>query len=108
MSKNIAVFGIYSTETDLSRKAANHVSVLLAENSGNKDLACEKSSKAPEGATAGAGTGAVVGGALGWLAGIGPAAINGRCRYRRSSRRRYGSPDRSRLPRIRNQALVSC
>src|SRR5204862_406520 len=33
--------------------------------------------KAPEGATAGAGTGAVVGGTLGWLTGIGALAIPG-------------------------------
>jgi hypothetical protein len=51
--------------------------VLLPENAGNKDLACEKNSKAPEGATAGASTGAVVGGTLGWLAGIGMLAIPG-------------------------------
>jgi hypothetical protein len=33
--------------------------------------------KAPEGAAAGAGTGAVIGGALGWLAGIGTLAVPG-------------------------------
>lgn len=86
MSKNIAVFGIYPSETDLSEGlnqlraggfANEDISVLLPENAGNKDLACEKNSKAPEGATAGAGTGAVIGGALGWLAGIGALAIPG-------------------------------
>lgn len=86
MSKNIAVFGIYSIDTDLNdgvdqlRLAGfqnTDVSVLVPENGGNKDLAHEKNTKAPEGAVAGAGTGAVVGGALGWLAGIGMLAIPG-------------------------------
>jgi len=40
-------------------------------------LAHEKNTKAPEGAAAGAGTGAIVGGTLGWLAGIGALAIPG-------------------------------
>ena len=53
------------------------ISVLLPENVGTKDFAHSKGTKAPEGATAGAGTGAVVGGALGWLAGIGALAIPG-------------------------------
>src|SRR5206468_11149681 len=44
---------------------------------GTKDFAHEKHTKAPEGATTGAGTGVVVGGALGWLAGIGALAIPG-------------------------------
>src|SRR5204862_7229349 len=53
------------------------ISVLLPENSGTKDFAHKKGTKAPEGATAGAGTGVVVGGTLGWLAGIGSLAIPG-------------------------------
>jgi len=86
MTKNIAVFGIYSSEAhaaegvDQLRLAGfqnTEVSVLFAENSGNKDLAHVKNTKAPEGAAAGAGTGVVVGGALGWLAGIGALAIPG-------------------------------
>jgi hypothetical protein len=86
MSKNTAVFGIYAIDSDLDlgveqlRLAGfqnTDVSVLVPENGGNKDLAHEKNTKAPEGATAGAGTGAVVGGALGWLAGIGALAIPG-------------------------------
>ncbi|MEP7367223.1 MAG: DUF3341 domain-containing protein [Acidobacteriota bacterium] len=86
MSKNIAVFGLYSTRTGLEAGIdglratgfrATDVSVLLPENLGNKDLAYEKSSKAPEGAATGALSGAIVGGALGWLAGIGALAIPG-------------------------------
>jgi hypothetical protein len=42
-----------------------------------KDLAHEINSKAPEGFTAGAGTGAALGGVLGWLVGIGAIAIPG-------------------------------
>src|SRR4029077_6417160 len=84
--KNTAVFGIYSTY-GLTEGAVNalreagfrntDVSVLFPENAGTKDFAHEKGTKAPEGATAGAGTGAVVGGALGWLAGIGALTIPG-------------------------------
>jgi hypothetical protein len=37
----------------------------------------EKGTKSAEGAVAGGGTGAVIGGALGWLAGIGMLAIPG-------------------------------
>ena len=53
------------------------ISVLLAQNAGTKDFAHEKHTKAPEGAAAGAGAGAVVGGALGLLAGLGSLAIPG-------------------------------
>src|SRR5205807_3353195 len=41
------------------------------------DFAHEKSTKAPEGTATGATSGAVVGGTLGWLAGIGALAIPG-------------------------------
>jgi len=86
MAKNTAVFGIYSNriavEDAVDRlKAAGYrntdISVLFAENLGTKDFAHEKGTKAPEGAAAGAGSGAVIGGALGWLAGIGALAIPG-------------------------------
>jgi Protein of unknown function (DUF3341) len=86
MAKNIAVFGIYTSEAhaaegvDQLRLAGfqnTEVSVLFSENAGNKDLATTKSTKAPEGAATGAGTGVVIGGALGWLAGIGALAIPG-------------------------------
>jgi hypothetical protein len=84
--KNTAVFGIYSNQIDLETavdtlKNAGYrntdISVLFPENVGTKDFAHEKGTKAPEGATAGAGTGAVIGGTLGWLAGIGALAIPG-------------------------------
>lgn len=53
------------------------VSVLYPDDSGTRDFAHEHSTKAPEGATAGAGTGGVLGGALGWLVGAGALAIPG-------------------------------
>ncbi|HTP68346.1 MAG TPA: quinol:electron acceptor oxidoreductase subunit ActD [Dongiaceae bacterium] len=86
MAKNRSVFGIYSTRNsveaaiDAFRDAgfqSNDISVLLPENLGSKELATLKETKAPEGATAGAGSGAVIGGALGWLVGIGALAVPG-------------------------------
>jgi Protein of unknown function (DUF3341) len=86
MAGKTAVFGIYpayaSVEygVDALRTAGfrnSDISVLFPENTGTKDFAHEKGTKAPEGASAGAGTGAVVGGALGWLVGIGSLAIPG-------------------------------
>src|SRR5678810_1309169 len=84
--KNTAVFGIYPAYASVENgvdalKAAGFrntdISVLFPENVGTKEFAHEKGTKAPEGATAGAGTGAVVGGTLGLLAGIGALAIPG-------------------------------
>jgi hypothetical protein len=84
--KNTAVFGIYPDRSSVENavdmlKAEGYrntdISVLFPENMGTKDFAHQKATKAPEGATAGAGTGAVVGGTLGWLAGIGAIAIPG-------------------------------
>ena len=84
--KNTAVFGIYPTRGAVENgvdalKAAGFrntdISVLFPENVGTKDFATEKNTKAPEGATTGAGTGVVIGGGLGWLAGIGALAIPG-------------------------------
>ena len=84
--KKTAVFAIYSTRNGAENAAdavvkagftTSDISVLLPENLGSKPIATEKASKAPEGATAGGGTGAVLGGALGLLAGIGALAIPG-------------------------------
>jgi len=86
MGKNIAVFGIYRSRQNVEEavdalKNANFrntdISVLFSENVGTKDFAHEKHTKMPEGSSAGAGTGAVIGGTLGWLAGIGTLAIPG-------------------------------
>jgi hypothetical protein len=57
--------------------ADNDISVLFPDKTGTKDFAHEQNTKAPEGAVTGASTLGVVGGALGWLAGIGALAIPG-------------------------------
>ena len=84
--KNTAVFGIYPNRTSVDSaadalKAAGFrntdISVLFPDKTGTKDFAHEKDTKAPEGASTGAGTGALLGGGLGWLAGIGALAIPG-------------------------------
>ena len=85
MAKNTAVFGIYSRRLNLDNAVDTlrgagfrntDISVLFAHNEGTKDFAHEKGTKAPEGAAAGAGSGAIIGGTLGWLAGIGALARN--------------------------------
>jgi Protein of unknown function (DUF3341) len=84
--KNTAVFGIYGNRLDVEQAVdalraegfrSTDISVLFPENEGTKDFAHEKATKAPEGTATGAGTGALVGGTLGWLAGIGALAIPG-------------------------------
>jgi len=84
--KNTSVLGIYQSQEAVERAVtalreagfrSTDISVLFPANVGSKDFAHEKGTKAPEGATAGGGTGAVIGGALGWLAGIGALAIPG-------------------------------
>ena len=84
--KKTAVFGIYTTvpaadlATDKLIKEgflASNISALMPENLGSREIGTEKATKAPEGVTAGVSTGAVVGGTLGLLAGIGALAIPG-------------------------------
>jgi hypothetical protein len=55
----------------------NDISVLFPDESTTRDFGHEKNTKAPEGIATGASAGGVVGGALGWLAGIGALAIPG-------------------------------
>ena len=55
----------------------NDISALFPDKDTTRDFAHEKNTKAPEGAIAGAGTGGIIGGALGWIAGIGALAIPG-------------------------------
>lgn len=57
--------------------SSNDISALFADHGTSRDFAHEKHTKAPEGTAAGASTGGIVGGALGWLAGIGSLAIPG-------------------------------
>ncbi|MEO5668945.1 MAG: DUF3341 domain-containing protein [Bdellovibrionota bacterium] len=81
-----AVFGIFDNRwaaeegVDSLKDAGfrnDDVSVLMPNKKSTLDFAHEKSTKAPEGATTGAAGGVLLGGALGWLAGIGTLAIPG-------------------------------
>ena len=85
-SENISVFGIYPTveiaEAGVDSLRSNgfraeDISALLPDNKGTKDFVHSRATKAPEGALTGASTGVVLGGALGWLAGIGSLAVPG-------------------------------
>lgn len=79
-----AVFGIFQNRAALencvsSLKAEGFrpedVSVLMPDKGDTQTFAHEKGTKAPEGAAIGGGTGALVGGTLGWLVGIGAVAV---------------------------------
>src|SRR6201996_3463316 len=82
-----SIFGIYTTRQGVEAAVqalrdadfrSSDISVLAPENLGDvRDMGTVKSSKAPEGATAGGASGAVVGGVLGWIIGIGALAIPG-------------------------------
>lgn len=81
-----AVFGIAKTENQAINIAnqlksvgfsENDISVLFPDKTGTRDFAHEQHTKAPEGAATGAGSGVVLGGALGWMVGIGALAIPG-------------------------------
>lgn len=83
---NKAIFGIYKSkiaaEDGVSALKNNgfrmsDISVLLPKESGSQEFVHTKGSKAPEGASAGAGTGAVLGGVFGLLVGAGALAIPG-------------------------------
>jgi hypothetical protein len=86
MAKNKPVFGIYLSRGDAESAVSAlrdagfsnaDISVLLPENLGGKELPTEKSTKAREAAALGAGSGATVGGVLGWLLGAGALVIPG-------------------------------
>ncbi len=86
ISRNIAVFGIYTTAFEAER-AVDHllsagfghaaISVLLPDDESTRAFAHEKHTKAPEGTATGATAGGLVGGTLGLLAGLGALAIPG-------------------------------
>ncbi len=131
MAKNKSVFGIYSSRSGVENAVTalkdagfqhSDVSVLLPETLGNREVATEKNTKAPEGAATGAGSGAVIGGTLGLAGpGIGALAIPGlgdpvhrsRTNYGGVSWRRswwrcwwsYGRSRRYGHPGIRSEAL---
>ena len=84
--KKTAAFGIYKTAEQAERAVdrfmeggftSDDISVLFPDNRSTKDFAHEKSTKAPEGTTAGVTAGGAIGGTLGLLAGIGALAIPG-------------------------------
>ncbi len=86
MSNKTSVLGIFQNQMALENAVDrlriegfrnSDISALFPEGDASKAFAHEKNTTAPEGAAAGAGTGAVVGGALGWLVGIGALAIPG-------------------------------
>jgi hypothetical protein len=85
MAKNKSVFGIYSSRSSAESAISgfkdagfsnSDISVLLPENT-SKDPVTETGTKAPAGAAVGVGSGAAIGGALGWLVGVGALAIPG-------------------------------
>jgi hypothetical protein len=84
--KNTAAFGIFQTRTGAEHCVdallaagfrGDDVSVLAPDVQSTKELATEKNTKAPEGATTGATAGGAIGGTFGLLAGIGALAIPG-------------------------------
>jgi hypothetical protein len=84
--KNTAAFAIFRTraaaESAVDQLIAagftnQDVSVLMSDQTGSKDFAAEKNTKAPEGTATGVGVGGAIGGTLGLLAGIGALAIPG-------------------------------
>lgn len=84
--KKIAVFGLFNNEDTISRAidglkaagfASEDISALMPDHAATAQLAHEKHTKAPEGATIGATTGVVAGGTLGLLMGLGAIVIPG-------------------------------
>ena len=83
--ENTAVFGIYGTRQGIE----NAVNALKVDGYRNSDISvlfpCDEgiddvagnNSKRPDGAFAGAGSGAIIGGVMGWLIGVGTLAIPG-------------------------------
>ena len=83
-----SIFGIYTSRQGVeaavqalrdAKFRGSDISILAPENLGDiRDIGTVKSTKAPEGATTGRlPPGAVIGGVLGWLVGIGALAIPG-------------------------------
>ena len=81
-----AVFGIADSEARAERIVADlreagiqpgAVSVLFPDRTGTREFRHDAHTKAPEGGTAGFGSGVLLGGAVGWLSGVGAIAIPG-------------------------------
>jgi hypothetical protein len=86
MAKDIAVFGLYPTRTELEHAVealrsagfrATDISVLLPGERSTHELGHEVNSKAPEGGVTGAAAGGAVGGVLAWLASVGLLTVPG-------------------------------
>jgi len=87
MPKNRSVFGMYLSSKEAESAVnvfsnagftASDISVLRREKFESEEKpATDNNTKAPEAAVVGAGSGAAVGGALGWLLGIGALVIPG-------------------------------
>lgn len=86
MIKSKSVFGIYRNRVEAEKAVValkeagfltTDISVLLSDKGAGGTLEHIRSSESVEGAAAGAGTGALIGGTLGLLAGIGALAIPG-------------------------------
>ena len=84
MAKNTSVMGIYSDRTNVADAVsvlhktgfrATDISVLSSDNSGSKDFAHEKHTKALDGAAVGAAAGAVIGAALAWFVSVQTVSI---------------------------------
>ncbi len=80
------VYGVFSDRKDVEKTvsklqelnfASSDISVVFPDKEHTREFAIERNTKSPEGALAGGGTGLVIGGVLGWLAGIGTLAIPG-------------------------------
>ena len=87
MATDFVAYGIYPDRASFEKalealQAAgfrnSDISAILPDRDGTtRDLAHEINTKTPEGIAAGAGTGAALGGILGWLVGVGAIAIPG-------------------------------
>lgn len=84
--KNTTIFGIYPYYSSVEHAVAalreagfrnTNISVVFPENAPSKNYAREMGDKTPEGVVGGGITGAVMGGTLGWLVGVGALAIPG-------------------------------
>jgi sporulation protein YlmC with PRC-barrel domain len=80
------VYGVFSDDDKVEKTltklkdlgfAGSDISVVFPERAHTREFAIQHSTKSPEGALAGGGTGLVIGGVLGWLAGIGTLAMPG-------------------------------
>ena len=86
MSTLQSVFGIYTSRSAVdsavnalkdARFSTSDISILLPEQIESNDVVSDKGTKAPAAAAVGVGSGAALGGALGWLVGLGAVAIPG-------------------------------